>query len=274
MRDYGGSESQVAAHGARRRPHVGQRTEFVGVRQDASVGETAELLRRKMVDDLRHSGVIVSDAVYEAMRQIPRHLFLPGIDVVNAYADHAVMVKYSEEGTPLSSASQPTIVASMLEHLAVRSGDTILEIGTGTGYNAALLGHLAGTNGRVVTVEIEPDLAARAADCLKRLDFASITVVLGDGRLGYRPLAPFRRVIVTSGAQTVAPAWSEQLVEGGRLVVPVVDEAGVGTVVTSEKRDGEMVVLARIPCGFLPMRDSPQSPAAGFGVEGPQERDT
>ena len=143
------------------------------------------------------------------MAQIPRHLFVPQIDVYAAYLDQAVMVKHAKDGSAISSASQPMIVATMLEQLQVSPGHHVLEIGTGSGYNAALLGALCGSSGGVVTVELEPDLAERAAQILADLGYDQVQVVVGDGREGYSPQEPYDRFIVTAGASEVAIAWSE-----------------------------------------------------------------
>jgi protein-L-isoaspartate(D-aspartate) O-methyltransferase len=143
----------------------------------------------------------------------------------------------------------------MLESLAVAPGQRVLEIGTGTGYNAALLAVLVGAGGRVVTVELEADLAARAA----RGVTPDVEVVAGDGRLGYPPAAPYDRIVVTAGAGRVLPAWEEQLADGGRLVVPIVDAGGVGSVVVFDKVEGQLIAGADIPCAFLPLRYLPDS---------------
>src|SRR5262249_39415152 len=129
-----------------------------------------------------------------------------------------------------------------------------LEIGTGTGYNSALLAALTGPEGTVVSVELEPDLAARAAAVLANVCGMRIQVVTGDGRDGYSAGSPYDRVIVTSGARAIAGPWKEQLIDDGRLVVPIVDESGAGSIGTFDKVNGELVCRAQIPCGFLLMR--------------------
>jgi protein-L-isoaspartate(D-aspartate) O-methyltransferase len=209
-----------------------------------------------MVDCLRESGVIITTAVDHAMAEVPRHLFLPQVDVRVAYLDRAVFVKHDRNGSPISSASQPRIVAKMLEQLQVSSGHHVLEIGTGTGYNAALLGVLTRSGGLVATVELEPDLAERAAQVLAHLGYGNVEVIVGNGREGYSQRAPYDRVIVTTGANEVAIPWSSQLRDGGRMVVPIVDRNGVGSIVTFEKEGGRLRPCYESPCGFLPIRDT------------------
>lgn len=218
--------------------------------------ETTSALRKQMVDRLRKAGAMTSPAVEHAMAQVPRHHFVAQIDVRGAYLDQAVMVKHDRDGSPISSASQPKIVAIMLEQLQVSPGHRVLEIGTGTGYNAALLGVLSGSSGVVVTVELERDLAEQAAQILAHLGYDKVDVVVGDGRDGYAQRAPYDRVIVTTGAREVASPWSNQLLDGGRMVVPIVNHNGVGSIVVFEKVSGELRRCAESPCGFLPIRDS------------------
>jgi protein-L-isoaspartate(D-aspartate) O-methyltransferase len=209
-----------------------------------------------MVARLREAGAITTSVVEGAMAQIPRHLFVPHIDVYAAYLDQAVMVKHAKDGSAISSASQPMIVATMLEQLQVSPGHHVLEVGTGSGYNAALLGALCGSSGGVVTVELEPDLAERAAQILADLGYDQVQVVVGDGREGYSPQEPYDRIIVTAGASEVAIAWSQQLFDEGRMVVPIVDHDRTGSIVVFEKVGGELRLCATSPCRFVPIRDT------------------
>lgn len=209
-----------------------------------------------MVDRLREGGIITTTAVDHAMAEVPRHLFVPEVDDHVAYVDRAIFVKHDRNGSPISSASQPRIVATMLEQLQVASGHHVLEIGTGTGYNAALLGVLSRSNGHVVSVELEPDLATRAAQVLGHLGYRNVEVIVGNGREGYPQGAPYDRVIVTAGASEVAIPWSSQLLDGGRMVLPIVDLDGVGSIVTFEKESGKLRPCSESPCGFLLIRDT------------------
>jgi protein-L-isoaspartate(D-aspartate) O-methyltransferase len=216
-------------------------------------------LRARMVDDLQAAGTVRTSAVDKAMRQIPRHLFLPDVDLRTAYRDDAVMTKHATDGSPISSVSQPTIVAIMLEQLDIQPGQQVLEVGTGSGYNAALLAVITGATGHVVTIELEHDLAESARQRILGLGLSNVEVVVGDGRDGCAAQAPYHRVIITAGAQQVALAWTDELAEEGKLVAPLVDQAGVGTIVVFQKTKGAMVRKGDTPCGFLPLRQQPAS---------------
>lgn len=215
---------------------------------------TDDELRRRLVDRLRQAGTIVSRPVADAMLAVPRHRFVPDLDLTTAYIDRALLVKESARGVVLSTISQPTIVAEMLEGLRVEPGHHVLEVGTGSGYDAALLSVLVGAAGAVTTVEVEADLAEAAIARLAVLGYR-VHVVVGDGRTGYSPDAPYDRVIVTAGARSVSEAWADQLREGGRLVVPLVDPHGVGSVVAFDKEAGELQPEVGTACAFLPLRD-------------------
>lgn len=178
-------------------------------------------LRHQLVDGLRSAGAITSSTVEAAFRDVPRHLFLPDVSPEEAYADEAVVTKRDESGQPISSSSQPAIVALMLEQLELSKGQRVLEIGAGTGYNAALLAHIVGAEGAVTTVDIDQDIADRARESLHQAGLAQVAVECGDGGLGFAKSAPYDRVIVTVGAWDLPPAWFDQLDDAGLLVVPL-----------------------------------------------------
>ena len=207
-----------------------------------------------LVARLKASRAISSDRLERAFLEVPRHVFLPHVRTRIAYEDRAVVVKDDDHGVPLSSASQPTMVAEMLGQLCVEEGARVLEVGTGTGYDAALLLELVGASGSVVSVEIDGDLAEAARENLDRSGHGRVEVVIGDGRLGYAPRAPYDRIIVTGGAHEIAEAWRDQLADGGRLVVPLVDAWGLGVSVAFEKCGSQLLRQDEVPCAFIVLR--------------------
>ncbi|MDQ3385523.1 MAG: protein-L-isoaspartate O-methyltransferase [Actinomycetota bacterium] len=208
-----------------------------------------------LVDDLCRHGSITSAGLRAAMLQVDRRAFVPAAAAGEAYADAPVMLQVDAGGRAISTVSQPTMVALMLEQLQVRRGDHVLEIGTASGYNAALLAALAGAEGEVVTIELDEELARLAARRIA--SSTNVVVVVDDGRLGHPVGAPYQRIIVTAGAEAVAPAWHDQLAEGGRLVVPLPDRDAREVCMTFEKAGGALVELARMPCRFVPLRTRP-----------------
>lgn len=206
----------------------------------------------ELVRFLVSSGAAVTEGVRAALKAVDRAAYLRPDQRAEAYYDAPVILKRDRGGRPFSTVSQPTIVALMLEQLAVRPGDRVLEIGTASGYNAALLAHLAGDDGFVVTVEIDDDLAAAAAERLA--DLHHVRAVAGDGRRGYPPDAPYDGIVVTAGAPRVEAAWVDQLVPGGRLVVPITGDSGRGTCFTYERTADGITQVASMACGFVPLR--------------------
>lgn len=190
----------------------------------------SERLRRSLVTDLRMRGLIRSDRVATAFLEVARERFVPaalaagGLEAV--YHDEAIVTKRDTRGLPLSSSSQPAIMAQMLELLDPRPGDRVLEIGAGTGYNAALLAHLVGPRGHVTSVDIDPDLARKARRSI-RLAGSRVSIAVGDGRHGHPDAAPYDRIMVTACADELPRAWLDQLAPGGRLELPLrVDPEG------------------------------------------------
>ncbi|MEU9834529.1 methyltransferase, FxLD system [Streptosporangium sp. NPDC048047] len=208
--------------------------------------------REEMVARVRGRGGI-GEEVAGALRAVPRHLFLPGVPPETAYRDEAIVTRRDAEGRPVSSSSQPTIMAVMLEQLGMEPGHRVLEVGAGTGYNAALLAYLAGPGGRVTSVDIDPDLVGRARGHLAEAGFTGVEVVCGDGAEGFAPGAPYDRVIATVGVWDLFPAWLEQLAPGGRIVAPV-DLNGVQRSVALERADGRWTSRSAVACGFMRLR--------------------
>ncbi|HYW27366.1 MAG TPA: methyltransferase domain-containing protein [Terriglobales bacterium] len=215
-----------------------------------------EAVRRneQLVAQLESTGSLRDPAVAGAFRAVLRHRFLPGRPLDEVYDDSAIMTKVGNRGVPLSSSSQPTIMAIMLQLLRPQPGNRVLEVGAGTGYNAALIAHLVGPAGLVVTVDIDPELAARARANLDAAGMPGVQVRAADGATGWPAAAPYDRVIVTASTDDLAPAWTEQLAPGGRLVLPLM-LAGPGQLCAAfVRQDGDLAARELCLCGFMPMR--------------------
>ena len=212
-----------------------------------------------MVDLLVKEGVIRDRRIETAFRRVPRHAFVPGVPLEEAYADEAIVTHVLDD-RPLSSCSQPAMVAEMLDQLAVHEGDHVLEVGAGTGYNAALLSVLAGDAGHVTTVDIDQQFVHEARSRLEAAGFAKVETACGDGFEGFPQNAPYHRIIVTAAAWDVAAAWREQLSTGGRLVVPLATPGSPPVQASTcfvKRPDGDLRLLSALPCGFIAMRRSP-----------------
>ena len=187
----------------------------------------------------------VRDAlVLQAMSEVPRHLFVPADAASQAYEDHPLPIG---EGQTIS---QPYIVALMTESLALKGGEKVLEVGTGSGYQAAVLGRIAGS---VFSIEIDGTLARRAAETLERLGFGNVHVRAGDGFFGWPDEAPFDGVIVTAAAPEIPSALFAQLAEGGRLIIPLGDVQTYQRLTLVTKRNGKPVIEQVLDVRFVPM---------------------
>ncbi|HYK85220.1 MAG TPA: methyltransferase domain-containing protein, partial [Ktedonobacteraceae bacterium] len=156
-------------------------------------------LREALINRLKGQGVIHTREVEEALRAVPRHLFVPEVDVETAYSDAYVVTKW-KDGQAISSSSQPHIMAMMLEMLDLRPGQRVLEIGAGTGYNAALMAHIVGESGRVVTIDLDEDIVEGARKHLSDAGVENVQVVCNDGGLGWEEAMRYDRVILTVGS--------------------------------------------------------------------------
>jgi methyltransferase of FxLD system len=185
-----------------------------------AIGNLAAAARAKLADQLLASGR-PDAAVEAAFRGVPRHTFLPEMDPVEAYQDRAVVIKSDSEGLPVSASTQPTVMAVMLSQLGLAAGHRVLEIGTGTGYNAALIARIVGDQKSVVTIDVVPDLTNQARVNLTAAGYGRVTVVCGDGAAGVPDHAPYDRIIVTTGTWDLATQWWAQLGPAGRIVLPL-----------------------------------------------------
>ena len=211
----------------------------------------------RLVARLREDGSIRSPGVEAAFLAVPRHLFLPRVRLAEVYSDHAITLKL-QDGIQVSSSSQPAIMAEMLERLQLRSGQRVLEIGAGSGYNAALISHLVGQAGFVATIEIDPGLADTARIHLAAAGQASVRVICADGVEGDADDAPFDALIATAGVAAIPEAWITQVRVGGRLIVPLTMRR-IPQVVTFERTAQGLRSESSIDGIFVPMR----SPRAG-----------
>ncbi|MFH9227676.1 methyltransferase, FxLD system [Streptomyces lydicus] len=214
----------------------------------------AARLRNALVDKIRESGYARTPAVETALRTVPRHLFVPDASLEDAYANTQVNIKYDTDGTSISCASQPGIVALMLDQLEAQPGERILELGAGTGYNAALLAHLVGATGHVTTIDVDDDLVEGARAHLAAAGFTNVEALTRDGAVGHVEGAPYDRIIATVGAHGVPHAWMQQLAPGGRLVVPQRLKGSVSRSIAYEQRDGRWTSVSSKMNTFMPLR--------------------
>lgn len=214
----------------------------------------AAQLRNALVDKIRESGYARTPAVETALRTVPRHLFVPDATLEDAYANNVVDVKLDTDGTSISCASQPQIVAIMLDQLEVQPGERILELGAGTGYNAALLAHLVGEKGHVTTIDVDEDLVEGARAHVAIAGFTNVKALTRDGAVGHAEGAPYDRIIATVGAHGVPHAWMQQLAPGGRLVVPQRLKGSVSRSIAYEERDGRWTSVSSEMNTFMPLR--------------------
>ncbi|MGW5434623.1 methyltransferase, FxLD system [Streptomyces sp. NPDC004059] len=210
-------------------------------------------LRDAMVQCLIDIGDLRTPRAVAAFRTIPRHLAAPGTDMAKAYdAESALITKTDATGVDISSVSAPRIQAIQIEQADIQPGMNVLEIGSG-GVNAAYLAEMVGDQGRVVTVDIDPDVTARARDFLKTTGHRNVTVITGDGGSGALDFSPFDRIVVTVQAADIPSPWVHQLKEGGRLVVPL-RMRGMTRTVAFVRDDQRLISDGFELCGFVPMQ--------------------
>jgi len=199
--------------------------------------------RRLMVESQIRKRGITDEHVLLAMATVPRHEFVPAFWINQAYADEPLPIGHGQ------TISQPYIVAAMVASLALTGSEVVLEIGTGCGYQAAVVSLLAR---EIHTVEILPDLAQSAAERLQRLGYANAHVHSGDGTLGWREFSPYDAILIAAAAPTVPEPLLQQLAEGGRLIAPVGEEDKQELQLIT-KREGKFSVKQGGPCRFVPL---------------------
>jgi protein-L-isoaspartate(D-aspartate) O-methyltransferase len=199
--------------------------------------------KRMVVQDLKKRDI--TDAkVLEIMSRVPRHLFVKKSLQSEAYADHPLPIG---EGQTIS---QPYIVALMTQILAIKPGERVLEIGTGSGYQAAVLAELTD---QVYTMEIQASLAKEAAERLQEFGYKKVRVKYGDGYFGWQEYAPFDAIIVTCAANHIPPPLIKQLKEQGRLIIPLGSTTYFQTLTLLTKKNGKIDVQHLLGVSFVPM---------------------
>ena len=202
-----------------------------------------EKQRARMVDEqLRRRG-IADTRVLAAMGEIPREVFIPESERHNAYVDGALPLSHGQ------TISQPLMVAMSVEALQLKGHETVLEVGAGSGYQAAVLSKLAK---KVYAIEIIPELVAGAKRAMESLGINNVEIICGDGRKGWPDGAPYDGIVVAAAAEEVPAALVEQLAEGGRLVIPVGGRWGQA-LQASRKREGQLVTEELCRCIFVPL---------------------
>jgi protein-L-isoaspartate(D-aspartate) O-methyltransferase len=214
------------------------------MREESSrMTENHQLLRERMVAAQIEARGINDPAVLAAMRSVPRHLFVPEPERDHAYDDGPVAIGFGQ------TISQPFIVALMVQLAGLHPRSRVLEIGTGCGYQTAVLAACAG---EVASIEIEPELSLRAAALLAELGVTNVRIRTGDGSAGWPEQAPFDAIVVSAAPSEVPPALAAQLAPGGRLVIPVGTTTQHLLLITAEPGGLRRDVVA--PVRFVPLR--------------------
>ncbi|MEV7189166.1 methyltransferase, FxLD system [Kitasatospora sp. NPDC093102] len=215
-----------------------------------------EQLRDSLTDRLLTQGTIRTDAVEAAFRTVAREHFLPGFPLEASYADTPTYTKADGSGTRISAASQPAIVALMLEQLEARPGQRIFEAGAGTGVNAAYLATIVGPDGHVVAVDVDDDLVDGARKHLSDAGITNADVILGDGALGHPDAAPFDRIIATVSTSEMPTAWLQQVKPTGRIVLPLRLRGTASRTIAFERGENAWVSVDDQLAVFMPLRGS------------------
>ncbi|MBE3087586.1 MAG: protein-L-isoaspartate(D-aspartate) O-methyltransferase [Chloroflexi bacterium] len=202
------------------------------------------IARKRMVEEQIGARGVLNPRLLAVMESVPRHLFVPADDLPWAYGDGPMPIGHGQ------TISQPYIVALMTELLQVESTDRILEVGTGSGYQAAVLGQMAA---EVHTVEVIPELAAQAARTLTDLGYANVHVHAGDGSLGWSETAPYDGILVAAAAPSAPQPLLDQLAEGGRLVIPV-GSRGFQQLEVWKRTGQEFERQVNLAVAFVPLR--------------------
>lgn len=218
-----------------------------------------QVIQNTFVDLLKSLGYIRSSQVEEAFRKIPRHIFVPNVSIEEAYQNKPVSTKRDDMLGSISSSSAPGLMAQMLELLDLKKGQKVLEIGAGTGFNAALISNIIGSEGKVVTIDIDEDICEDARSHLKQLGISNVDVICTDGTLGYKNNAPYDRIILTVGVPDISSSWFDQLKIGGLLLIPLelteLESVMENPALIVFEKKGEKLESKSIQrCGFMRLR--------------------
>jgi protein-L-isoaspartate(D-aspartate) O-methyltransferase len=206
--------------------------------------------REQMVREQIRARGVHDEATLQAMRNVQRHLFVPESLKGFAYEDYPLPIGYGQ------TISQPYIVAYMTEVVEPQADYRVLEIGTGSGYQAAVLAEIVDS---VYTIEIVKELAEGARERLQRLHYNNVVVRYGDGYAGWKEHAPFDAIIVTAGAEEIPPPLFEQLREGGKMVIPVGSAHAVQSLILVSKKNGKLTRTNLMPVRFVPFTRDKES---------------
>ena len=216
---------------------------FLLIGTQPALSQNYERLRNKMVRDQIVARGITHRSTLQAMRTVERHLFVDSQLANKAYEDNPLPIGHGQ------TISQPFIVAYMTSLIEPRPHFRVLEIGTGSGYQAAVLAEIADS---VFTMEIIPELGEMAEKRLEALGYENVRVIVGDGYRGLPEKAPFHAIVVTAGAEHIPPPLLEQLAEGGKMIIPVGSQFAVQYLILIEKKKGRITTKNMMPVRFVP----------------------
>lgn len=221
-----------------------------------------------LIEAMRSRGDVHDSRVLEAFLAVPRAAFLPGVPPERVYQDEAIVIRRETSGSVVSTSSQPSMMALMIEQLRLLKGQNVLEIGAGSGYNAAIIQRLVEPGGRVTTIEYDPQLAEQARDALQRVQMSRVLVVDGDGAAGYSPRAAYDRILATVGIWDVPRAWVRQLKPRGLIVAPIWLAGGQYSAAFQLQPDGSLYSDRNLPCGFVRLRGLSSGPEVEARIGG------
>ncbi len=202
--------------------------------------------RERLAERLRYE-LNLSRKVYEAIKRVPRHLFVPERYKEEAYVDTPLPIGHGQ------TISAPHMVAIMCDLLDLKEDDKVLEVGTGCGYHAAVVAEIVGKKGKVISIEYIPELAERAITILKALGYDNVEVIVGDGSKGYEKEAPYDKIYVTAAAPDIPKPLVEQLKPGGKMVIPVGDSVQ-WLIVVEKDEEGNVKKRNWGSVRFVPLR--------------------